>query len=420
MAEALAMAKREFGPDALILRTRSVRAGGVAGFGGRQVVEVIAAAPEDPTPEPPSRHDRLRKAYTAVPLTDQPTEPVQIKAEPAPIRVSSDVGEGRSTASGIEAELGSLKRLVSQVLLTTREASLRGADPLSAVRGHRDELVGHYLRLLEADVGADIADEVIAAVRDSLRPEELTDGPRVREAVRQRLASLIPTSETGALDLPAIDRGGGGGGGRGGRGDRPYVISLIGPTGVGKTTTLAKLAAGYTLRHGKSVGVIAGDTLRLGAVDQLRLYATIIGVPIRVCASPRDVRAAMESLAACDIVLMDTAGCPPRDFSAMEELRAILAAADPDETHLVLAATSSRTTLVEAGKQFATAGPDRLLLTKLDEAANFGVLLSAARAIDLRLSYLTTGQDVPDHLEVGRGDRLASLILGEHLSATSA
>lgn len=428
LAEALAQAKRELGPDALILRTRSVRSGGVLGMGAREVYEVVAGLEaegagirQDDVPSSATLA-RAARAYQSLGALNETTAgdtpptrsflPPQSgeSPEPSPLQPSS-----------IEAELASLKRLVGQVLHTTREASLRvgrvsssleaegGISPLDGVRGSRDALVAHYLRLLEADVAAEIADEVVADVRERLSPAELHDTAKVREAVLHRLSAMVPAGQiTGA---GAIVRGPGG---------RPHVIALIGPTGVGKTTTLAKLAASYSLRHERSVGIIACDTVRLGAVDQLRLYATIIGVPMRVCATPRDVRAAIESLAGCDVVLMDTAGSPPRDPKALAEVRALLDAAKPDETHLVLSATSSQATLVEAGRLFAPANPDRLILTKVDEAVNLGVLIGAAKAIDLRLSYLATGQDVPDDLEVGGGERVARLVLGEDAAMSQA
>lgn len=441
MAQALALAKKELGPDALILRTRTIRAGGVMGIGTRELVEIVAAPHHGDQPptaqvisttaQPPTRalRDRLQRTYSVPNPTDQAANfrPSRRNVDGMAPHVSEehvDRGAADAGASGLESELASLKRLVGKVLQTTREASLRGVhsghDALRTISGSRDELVAMYLRLLEADVATEIADEVIAAVRDALTPAELADSSRVRQEVLRHLASLVPVADVGStvaglVPDPAASRQG-----VGRIALRPYIITLIGPTGVGKTTTLAKLAAAYTLRHNRAVGIIAADTLRLGAVDQLRLYATIIGVPIRVCATPRDARAALESLAACDIILMDTAGCPPRDAEAMNELRAMLRAIDADETHLVLSATSSWTTIMEAAKQFAPAEPDHLLLTKLDEAVNFGVLLSAARAIDLRLSYLTTGQEVPDHLELVRGERLASLILGEGSDATAS
>jgi energy-coupling factor transporter ATP-binding protein EcfA2 len=122
-------------------------------------------------------------------------------------------------------------------------------------------------------------------------------------------------------------------------GGRPLTIALVGPTGVGKTTTIAKLAAAYKLRQGKKVGLITSDTYRIAAVDQLRTYATIIGLPLKVAMTPREMSAACSAFADCDAILIDTAGRSQHDANRLEELSAFIQACSPDETHLVLSAT---------------------------------------------------------------------------------
>ncbi len=201
-----------------------------------------------------------------------------------------------------------------------------------------------------------------------------------------------------------------------GDGGRPLTIALVGPTGVGKTTTIAKLAAAYKLRQGKKVGLITSDTYRIAAVDQLRTYANIIGLPLKVALTPREMAGACGSLADCDVILVDTAGRSQHDKGRLEELAAFIDAATPDETHLVLSATVAEPVLAKAAERFAVLQPTRVIFSKLDEAVHFGVIVNTCRKVGMRVSYVTTGQEVPDEIELAQADRLARLVLDGELA----
>jgi flagellar biosynthesis protein FlhF len=189
-------------------------------------------------------------------------------------------------------------------------------------------------------------------------------------------------------------------------------VALIGPTGVGKTTTIAKLAANLKLREGKRVGLITIDTYRIAAVDQLKKYADIIGSPLKVVGSPEDLRDAIHAMNDCEFVLIDTAGRSPSDTLKLNELKNFLAFARPDEVHLVISTTSSEACIESAINRFSDVRVDKIIFTKLDEAVHVGVVLNVIRKVGKSLSYVTMGQDVPDDIEVGRGRKLAQLILG--------
>jgi len=193
------------------------------------------------------------------------------------------------------------------------------------------------------------------------------------------------------------------------------VVALIGPTGVGKTTTIAKLAANLKLREKHRVGLITLDTYRIAAVDQLKKYADIIGAPLRVVNTTDDLREAIASMSDCEYVLIDTAGRSPKDTMKLNELRGFLDAAQPDEVHLVLSTTASPSCIQLAIDRFNDVRVDKIIFTKLDEAAHVGVVLNVIRKVNKSLSYITTGQDVPNDIEVGRGKKLAQLILGMEL-----
>ncbi len=437
MTDALAEVKKDLGADAVILHTRSYKSPGILGLGSRSMFEITATndqpelakrperkalreAPERPTTASPAARQLsgavASKAYAGMSaggggtaLAEPPARTESFKpAEPAPKLVREPayepprvmaVADSRQdkvasapVGPGIEDELLSIKRMLGKVLATSSQSasSRQGSMP--------DALFEHYLALTEQSVASEIADEIVGRVRDELSAAELADEEIVRETMLRQIAKLVPTAGDSPLPRRPAD-------------GRPLTIALIGPTGVGKTTTLAKLAAVAKLRHGRSVGLVTTDTYRIAAVEQLRTYADIIGLPLKVVASPGEMRGALEALESCDVILIDTAGRSQHDGERLDDLRAYLDEADPHETHLVLSTTSAESVMLRAAERFAKLGPNRLILTKLDEAVNFGVLLSITRSAEIKLSYVTTGQEVPDHIEAGKPDRISRLIL---------
>ena len=295
----------------------------------------------------------------------------------------------------MQEELCAIKDMVGQVLQRQQRGG-QAAPPTMPPK-----LFDMYLKLIAQDLSEELADDVVRGVGEELSEEEMQDEGVVTRCVRRHLGRFIPTAEQAVAEVS--------------RDGRPLTIALIGPTGAGKTTTLAKLAASFKLRQNKRVGLITADTYRIAAVDQLRTYANIIGVPIKVALTPADMCEALHELSECDVVLIDTAGRGQNDTQRLDELHRMIDAADPHEVHLVLSSTASEKVLVQEAEAFSMIGADKILLTKLDEAVSFGLLVNVMRRVGKKLSFLTTGQEVPDHIEVGRADRLAELILGAEL-----
>jgi flagellar biosynthesis protein FlhF len=194
-------------------------------------------------------------------------------------------------------------------------------------------------------------------------------------------------------------------------GAAPKIVAFVGSTGVGKTTSIAKLAAHYALQQKCSVGLITVDTFRIAAVEQLRSYAEIMDLPLEVVSSPREMREAVDRLSDCDLILLDTAGRSPRDEIRVAELRLMLAEAGASEIILVLSATAGLESCQSAAASFSRIGATSLLLTKIDEAISLDHLLPLFCNPHLPLSYVTDGQNVPDDIRAAIPRELAQRIL---------
>lgn len=335
--------------------------------------------------EPGSARRFVLTPSSEQPLTHSPTHPPTV----------SPAQNGSDRDDPMQEELSAIRDMVGRVL----QHQTRGyRTPTPTMPSH---LFDMYLKLIGQDISEELADRVINDVRDELTADELDDEASIRRAVRRHLADYIPVAEHPVPDKSPDDR--------------PLTIALIGPTGVGKTTTLAKLAATFKLRRNMRVGLITSDTYRIAAVDQLRTYANIIGVPLEVVLTPAEMQQAVHRLSDNDVLLLDTAGRSQNDASRLDELKMMIGACRPHEVHLVLSGTASEKVLLREAEAFGEIGADKIVLTKLDEAVSFGMLVNVMRLLGKQLSFVTTGQEVPDHIEPGQPDRLAGLVLGEPL-----
>ena len=347
-----------------------------------QVVQAVACRQQSRLPGSPQR-------FMLQP--QQELSGVTSKAAGDANSVEDSVDDAADRVShSMQQELESIKSMVSTVL--DRQENIHAAPTKLP-----EELFEHYLHLVSQDLSDQLAEEVLMTVAGELSGDEIGQEEVVRASIQEHLAALIPVGEDVRLQV--------------GRPGEPRVIVLVGPTGVGKTTTVAKLAAACKLHGRHSVGLITADTYRIAAVDQLRTYANIIGLPLEVALTPADMKQAIHALRGCELILVDTAGRSQNDKDKLAELREMITAADPDEVHLVLSGTAGQRVLMREAEAFSPVGIDRIVLTKLDEAVSFGMLVNVIRQVGATLSFMTTGQEVPDHIEPGSASRLAELVM---------
>lgn len=367
MAEALAQVKRDLGRDAVIIRTRNRRRSWPWGwFARRDIWEVTASAHLDaPRAAPAGRYARDPAADHAAGKTP--------RAAP-------------SQGGTVTEEVGEIRRMVEALLSMQRASKVPDALP---------RLQEFRVQLVRQEVAEELADEIVAELSMGLTGKQLAEDRFVWE----RLKSLIEGRVIAGEQMPPASRG------------RARVAMFIGPTGVGKTTTIAKLAANFKIRESKKVAMITIDTYRIAAVDQLKTYAELIEVPLHVVLTPGELAQSIESLRDCDVVLIDTAGRSQNDRLRLNQLCGFLRAAEADYVNLVIAAPSSRSAVASTLDRFLPLGVNGIVMTKLDEAIALGSVLNVAAASKMPIRYVTTGQDVPDDISPADPARVAQCIV---------
>lgn len=365
MHEALELVRKELGPDAALLHTREVPQRGLKGLLGGKEIELAAST------------DSNLKSRFEIQEPEEEPEAEAVSPEPAEQVSASPEEITQQEDAGIDLEAMSFSQTF-----------------FSSGPGWPPSLLRIRERLVEAEVPGFLADSICEKVLTEHTEASQQEEALLLQAIRTELAASIHVGRD-------ID-------------DRrvyPRVVAAIGPTGVGKTTTIAKLAARAKFDHKRRVGLVTVDTYRIAAVDQLQTYAEIMDLPMKIVSTPMEVRSAINELSDCEQIFIDTAGRSPRDEVQVQQLRSLIKAASPDETYLVLSAPSSSKSLAEAVAKFTTVGPSSWVLTKIDEVGSLGNTLSFLQDPQLPLAYVTNGQDVPQAIAAAEAEDLVARIL---------
>ncbi|AWV34384.1 flagellar biosynthesis protein FlhF [Paenibacillus odorifer] len=447
MPDAMLSIRNELGSEAVILSTKEIKIGGFLGLFKKKKIEVVAAvekaeknnvpkkpaapAMNIPRSAVPQAYQKASSASTTSSIASVPSvslekpeesrtfaeiaaalseainvqESIAKHPEPEPEQKLPELNlEDAPSISALYESLGLEQSpevataLENDVLREIRDMKLwmeRIARQSSGGRELPDSLQELRDLLLEQEMDAVLVEEWISNISERWVEEGRTWGP---EKFMGSLKEQIDGFLTGRIaDGIARDT---------------QIVYIAGPTGVGKTTTIAKLAAEQLFKHGRKVGFITSDTYRISAVEQLRTYAAILNVPLEVVQSPGDLQRALFRLESCDLVLMDTAGRNYRNDMLVAELQSLLAKELRSETYLVLSLTSKSRDMKLIAEHFGRYRLDKVIFTKLDETGSYGPLFNVLNDFPLTLSYMTDGQNVPDDLLMATKGQLSELLLG--------
>jgi flagellar biosynthesis protein FlhF len=375
--EAILKVKMDLGSEALILNTRKVRKKGLLGLFSKPMTEVLAAVDEYNTP---GKENENAGKGTAVSNNAVILDKKEEKIANLENKIS-DIEE-------------MLQKLCTRVMNGEKPADRMAGDELKNRKTSVAEVF--YNNLVNNEVDPEIARKLVNAAA-----ARMTASDGVNEMAAQ-LSGII----AGLLGSPETIREKNNG--------KPVTVIFVGPTGVGKTTTLAKIAANYLLNKKKTVGLITADTYRIAAVEQLKTYAEILGIPVTVVYTPAEMKEAVGLHADKDLILIDTAGRSHKNKAQFEELKALIAASEADEVYLVLSAVTSPRNCREILNHYSFLKEYKLLFTKTDETPVLGIILNVRYMTGKSLSYITTGQSVPDDIETANIDKITKNLIGSY------
>jgi flagellar biosynthesis protein FlhF len=385
MQEALKMIKRDLGPQAVIISTRKVMEGKKAfGLLGRPMVEVTAAVDIASPQETSAQQDGARQAENGHKVLESlRCELNELRKEVE--RIFRSVQDpAKQLSARLEAELDEMRWWASRMV----RQSASNKEGLAAIFGSPV-----LYRLTKHGVKETHAIQILSRVEELLgdQTSEELFLRKVEEMLLRVSKTVDPLHDTETV--------------------KPRVIAFVGPTGVGKTTTVAKLAARCTLEQGKRVALLTNDTYRIAAVEQLKTYARIMGVPLEVVLTPEEISQVIDSHSDRDVIFIDTAGRSPMDEGQVAELESLLTTDSRIKTVLLLAAPTEPIALERAARRFMPLNPVALIGTKLDEASHLGSLFSVSVQMRLPFAFFTMGQRVPEDIRVARKEDIASWVL---------
>lgn len=403
------IAKDRLGSEAVVISTRPVKLGGLFGLPimRRSALWITAGIlVEEPEDRKRESHDRIKAFQTFLDyqhaarshnsgVRDDLTPPSAFAPNPAATPTSSATAAYAANSrparedaqpNALTREVDELKETLSKVLqrLDGENAPAEKKEDEAKVEAPR-ELDEISTRLVDADVDREIAISISQEYAENGRGRKFEDWLSMKIPV-------MGTDTTSAL---------------GGR-----RVLFAGSTGVGKTTTIAKIASAQSLWEDRKVVLMTADTYRIAAVEQLRTYAKILGIPIEIVPEPKDVQAAMKKHRDADLILLDTAGRSHYDGTRIKELNDLYDAFEPDSTHLVVASNVKYRDMLNIIERMGVVPLSSLLFTKLDETSSYGIMLNVIKDFALPVSFFTTGQNVPNDIEVASGGRFVDLLLG--------
>lgn len=398
--EAIEMAKEELGSNAIVMNIKKVHPKGVAKFFVKSKVEVTAALEENIVYDTETKKEN-EKAGVSLDLS---------APKFVPDIVAGEEDEDKNVA-GIEEKLNSLQQMLEKQMSNKEEIKVASepekereeerevpeAEPENEEIRKADackELIRR--QMLENEVAPSIADKLMDEIDSSLPRDAALN--QILAAIYQKI--ILMTGQPYVLDK-VIE-------------DGPKYVFFLGSTGVGKTTTIAKLASKLKLEKKKNIALITADTYRIAAVEQLKTYANILSVPLSVVYSPAELGEIQEELNKYDVCLIDTAGCSHKNKEQLKDIRDLIEQIpiSKREVYLVLNAGTKYSDLKDIADAYSDITDYSMIFTKLDETSSAGVMLNMKIYANRPLSYVTWGQNVPDDIGIVDAQKIAKKLLG--------
>jgi flagellar biosynthesis protein FlhF len=385
MNEAITRIRYELGEEAVIISQRKIRKPGILGFFSRKILEVTAAV--DNKKKENNREEDMQDSIAAIKklVNDKMKNNTLCNDIKGDKIIDNDAKENYNT-SECNYENNIVDKNNDSIIKEMQQMKGMLNEMMKGSYGN----VGKSAFQIKLE-NSDFNSKVVSTILN--RVNIMEDDRDEEEKLKEVVTSMIKVEDK-VLE---------------------NIVVLVGPTGVGKTTTIAKLAGKLSLIEKKKVGLITIDTYRIGAVEQLKTYADIMNIPFQVVFTIKDMGKAIENMSDCDVILIDTTGRSSKNRMQISELRAFIDKVNTDNIHLVISCTTKNRDIDVIVEGYKELNYNNVIITKLDETSTYGSILNILQAAKKPISFVTTGQNVPEDIKVMNTEELVKLVLGEDI-----